>query len=233
MHAGGWWLQLELWLIQPHAFSIEMKRGSVMARKRVGNKRARIIAAAAKLFGDKGYHDTTTAEIAESAGVAAGTIYIYFSSKEELLVAVFEEFLGRHMEQLREGVEREKTPRDKLMRLLTHGLELMQNNPDSARIFLSQLRQSTKMITTVSKRSSRAYKDIIEKVLTDCARAGACREIDVPAVASMLFGAYQSIVLDWVADGCSYTLTDLAGELSDFVLHGICSADREEEGAAQ
>jgi AcrR family transcriptional regulator len=39
-----------------------------MARKRVGNKRVRIIAAAAKLFGDKGYHDTTTAEIAESAG---------------------------------------------------------------------------------------------------------------------------------------------------------------------
>ena len=87
-------MQLEPWLIQPHAFSIEMKRGSVMARKRVGNKRVRIIAAAAKLFGDRGYHDTTTAEIAESAGVAAGTIYIYFSSKEELLVAVFEEFLG-------------------------------------------------------------------------------------------------------------------------------------------
>ncbi len=204
-----------------------------MARKRVGNKRVRIIAAAAKLFGDKGYHDTTTAEIAESAGVAAGTIYIYFSSKEELLVAVFEEFLGRHMVQLREGVEREKRPRDKLIRLLTLGLELMQNNPDSARIFLSQLRQSTKMVTTVSKRSSRAYKDIIEEVLAECAGAGACRDVNVPAVACMMFGAYQSVVLDWVADGCSYTLTDLAGELSDFVLHGIYFGGHEEDGAAQ
>ena len=204
-----------------------------MARKRVGNKRARIIAAAAKLFGDKGYHDTTTAEIAESAGVAAGTIYIYFSSKEELLVAVFEEFLGRHMKQLREAVERETTPRDKLIRLLTHGLELMQNNPDSARIFLSQLRQSTKMITTVAKRSSRAYKDIIEGVLTECARTGACHQINVPAVASMLFGAYQSVVLDWVANECSYALTDLSGELSEFVLHGICCDDKKKEGAAQ
>ena len=198
-----------------------------MARKRVGNKRERIIAAAAKLFGDKGYHDTTTAEIAESAGVAAGTIYIYFSSKEELLVAVFEEFLGRHMEQLREGVEREKTPEDKLMRLLALGLELMQNNPDSASIFLSQLRQSTKMITTVVKRSSRAYKDIIEDVVAEGSRSGLCREVDVPAAASMMFGAFQSTVLDWVADGCSYTLTDMTGELSKFILHGICCPGHE------
>jgi TetR/AcrR family fatty acid metabolism transcriptional regulator len=193
-----------------------------MARKRVGNKRERIIAAAAKLFGDKGYHDTTTAEIAESAGVAAGTIYIYFSSKEELLVAVFEEFLGRHMQRLREGVERETTPRDKLMRLLTLGLELMQDNPDSARIFLSQLRQSTKMITTVAKRSSRAYKDIIEDILTEGAQTGLCRDVNVPATASMLFGAFQSTVLDWVADGCSYALVDMLDELTEFVLHGVC-----------
>jgi TetR/AcrR family fatty acid metabolism transcriptional regulator len=205
-----------------------------MARKRVGNKRERIIAAAAKLFGNKGYHDTTTAEIAESAGVAAGTIYIYFSSKEELLVAVFEEFLGRHMERLREGVEREKTSRDKLTRLLVLGLELMQNNPDSARIFLSQMRQSTKMITTVVKRSSRAYKDIIEDVLKEGTQTGLCRAgIDVPAAASMLFGAFQSTVLDWVADGCSYTLTDVSGELTKFILIGVCCTHDHDEGAAQ
>jgi AcrR family transcriptional regulator len=195
-----------------------------MARKRVGNKRERIIAAAAKL--DKGYHDTTTAEIAESAGVAAGTIYIYFSSKEELLVAVFEEFLGKHMQRLREGVERETTPKAKMDRLLTLGLELMQDNPDSARIFLSQLRQSTKMITTVAKRSSRAYKDIIEEVLTQGAHSGLCRNVNIPAAASMLFGAFQNTVLDWVADGCSYTLTDMAGELTEFVLHGVCKPER-------
>ena len=193
-----------------------------MARKRVGNKRERIIAAAARLFGEKGYHDTTTAEIAESAGVAAGTIYIYFSSKEELLVAVFEEFLGQHMERLREGVELEPTPKKKLDRLLSLGLKLMQDNPDSARIFLSQLRQSTEMITTVAKRSSRAYKDIIESILVEGIRSGLCREVDVPAVASMLFGAWQTTVLEWVADGCSYTLTDKTEELTNFVLHGVC-----------
>lgn len=192
-----------------------------MARKRVGNKRERIITAAATLFGEKGYHNTTTAEIAESAGVAAGTIYIYFSSKEELLVAVFEEFLGVHMDRLREGVAGEASPEGKLKRLLRLGLELMEQNPDSARIFLSQLRQSTSMIKMVVKRSSRAYKDIIEGILEQGIREGFCRQMNVRSAASMLFGAYQSLVLDWVADDCSYRLADHADELSDFVLNGV------------
>ena len=192
-----------------------------MARKRVGNKRERIISAAAKLFGDKGYHSTTTAEIAETANVAAGTIYIYFSSKEELLVAVFEEFLSAHMDRLRQGVATERGPEKKLRRLLVLGLELMENNPDSARIFLSQLRQSTSMIKTVAKRSSRAYKDIIEEILEDGVREGVCRHMNASMTASMLFGAYQSVVLDWVADDCSYPLAGFADELSNFVLNGI------------
>lgn len=202
-----------------------------MARKRVGNKRERIIAAAARLFGDKGYHDTTTAEIAEAAGVAAGTIYIYFSSKEELLVAVFEEFLGRHMERLREGVARETTPQAKMECLLQLGLELMQANPDSARIFLSQLRQSTDMIKAVTKRSSRVYKDIIEEILEEGVKSGMCRAINVHATATMFFGAFQNTVLDWVADDCSYDLTALTDELSKFVLHGICKERAPEDTA--
>jgi len=198
-----------------------------MARKRVGNKRERIIAAAARFFGEKGYHNTTTAEIAEAAGVAAGTIYIYFSSKEDLLVAVFEEFLERHMARLREGVEREAGPEAKLKRLIELGLELMEQNPDSARIFLSQLRQSTAMIKMVAKRSSRAYRDIIESVLDEGIRAKVFRSMDTRAVASMLFGAFQNLVLDWVADDCSYPLTSLANEATAYILRGAaCPPDQ-------
>ncbi len=200
-----------------------------MARKRVGNKREKIINAAAKFFGEKGYHNTTTSEIAEAAGVAAGTIYIYFNSKEELIVAVFEEFLGRHMERLRVGVESVDGPIARIRRLMTLGLELMESNPESARIFLSQLRQSTTMIKTVAKRSSRAYKDIIEAVLTEGMTKGVFRPMDTEHVASMLFGAYQMTVLDWVARDCSYSLTAKSKELADFVLIGLaCELPKED-----
>ncbi len=97
----------------------------------------------------------------------------------------------------------------------------MESNPESAKIFLSQLRQSTTMIKTVAKRSSRAYKDIIEAVLTDGVAKGVFREMNTTHVASMLFGAYQMTVLEWVASDCTYPLGEKAKELSDFVLVGL------------
>jgi len=202
-----------------------------MARKRVGNKRERIISAAARFFGEKGYHNTTTSEIAAAAGVAAGTIYIYFSSKEELLVAVFEEFLGTHMQQLRDGVEEAGGPRMKLRTLIELGLQLMERNPDSARIFLSQLRQSPMMIKMVAKRSSRAYKDIIESVLMEGMREGVFREVNPRSAASMVFGVFQMTVLDWVADDCAYSLTASSDEVSTFILTGIERAGVSEKAA--
>ncbi len=203
-----------------------------MARKRVGNKREKIIAAAAKFFGEKGYHNTTTAEVAEAAGVAAGAIYIYFSSKEDLLVAVFEEFLEKHMMRLREGVDKEVGPEAKLRRLIVLGLALMEENPDSARIFLSQLRQSTTMIKMVAKRSSRAYRSIIESVLDEGIRTGIFRSMDTHAVAAMVFGAFQNLVLDWVADDCSYRLTGLADEATTYILRGAACPQQPGDSAA-
>jgi TetR/AcrR family transcriptional regulator, fatty acid metabolism regulator protein len=203
-----------------------------MARKRVGNKREKIIAAAAKFFGEKGYHNTTTAEVAEAAGVAAGTIYIYFSSKEDLLVAVFEEFLEKHMLRLREGVDKEVGPEARLRRLIVLGLALMEENPDSARIFLSQLRQSTTMIKMVAKRSSRAYRGIIESILDEGIRAGLFRPMDTHAVAAMVFGAFQNLVLDWVADDCSYRLTGLAEEATTYILRGAACPEQLGDSAA-
>lgn len=197
-----------------------------MARKRVGNKRERIIQAAAKFFGDKGYHNTTTAEIAEAAGVAAGTIYIYFSSKEELVVAVFEEFLGRNMNRLQEGVAAEATPEGKIRKLMSLGFRLMEENPDSARIFLSQLRQSTTMIKMVAKQSSRAYRDIIEAILKEGVEKGVFRPMDTGATASMLFGAYQNVVLDWVADDCSFPLAEMSNAAAEFILRGVMANAR-------
>lgn len=192
-----------------------------MARKRVGNKRERIIAAAGRLFGERGYHNTTTAEIAEAAGVAAGTIYIYFSSKEELLVAVFEEFLSEHMDRVRSAVSAEHNPVAKIRTLLRHGFELMEDNPESAKIFLSQLRQSTDMIKMVAKRSSRAYLDIIEGIVAEGVRNGVCRDVDVHIASTMIFGCFQMVVYDWVASDGTYSLVGKADEVAQFVLEGV------------
>lgn len=60
------------------------------AHKTRGDKRTQLVEAACAVFAEKGYASTRVADIAKRAGVGKGTVYEYFSSKEELLFAVFE-----------------------------------------------------------------------------------------------------------------------------------------------
>jgi hypothetical protein len=72
-----------------------------MARKRSDDKRRRILQAAVKVFARKGYFAARVAEIAQRAGVADGTIYLYFRGKEDILVSLFDELMAEHVERAR------------------------------------------------------------------------------------------------------------------------------------
>ena len=86
-----------------------------MARRRGDDKRRRILQAAVKVFARKGYFAARVAEIARRADVADGTIYLYFKSKEALLVALFDEVIGLGQ---REGSLRAELPRKLVVKAL-------------------------------------------------------------------------------------------------------------------
>ncbi len=68
-----------------------MSKGEERRLRRSEERRGAILAAAAEVFAAKGYHTATTREIAEAADLAEGTIFNYFPSKRDLLVAIFEQ----------------------------------------------------------------------------------------------------------------------------------------------
>src|SRR5882757_6005630 len=68
---------------------------SKAAARRSGDKRERILQAAVKVFARSGFHATRVSEVAKAAGVADGTIYLYFDSKESLLVSLFEDRVSK------------------------------------------------------------------------------------------------------------------------------------------
>src|SRR5438034_6569134 len=71
-----------------------MRIHSVSDQERVDRRRAQILEAASRVFARKGFHRTTVREVAREAGIADGTIYLYFASKQELLLALLGQ-LGR------------------------------------------------------------------------------------------------------------------------------------------
>src|SRR5579859_3863643 len=94
--------------------SLSSRRGRARPDSGRGDKRERILDAAVRVFASKGFHATRVSEVAKAAGVADGTIYLYFKSKDELLVSLFEDRLERLLAFLRTALPQEPTASAKL-----------------------------------------------------------------------------------------------------------------------
>src|SRR2546430_12316187 len=84
-----------------------------------GPKRDAILRAAIDVFAERGYFNARVADVARAAGVAAGTVYLYFKSKDDLLVSIFERSMRESLTAGREAVADLSDPRERLDRKST------------------------------------------------------------------------------------------------------------------
>src|SRR5690349_23921911 len=112
---------------------------------RAGNdKRERILEAAERVFADHGFFNAKVSEIARHAGVADGTIYLYFKSKDDLLISLFETRMERVCGDLVAAVALVRGAEAKLDAFIRTYLEMVQRNPKVAEVLTIELRQSSK-----------------------------------------------------------------------------------------
>jgi AcrR family transcriptional regulator len=86
-------------------------------KEQVKDKRTAIREAALKLFTERGFQGTSTAQISKEAGVATGTLFNYFSTKEDLINGLYFEVKGELSRSMGKGIEIESTFQDKLKKL--------------------------------------------------------------------------------------------------------------------
>src|SRR5215467_2574281 len=109
------------------------------------DKRERILAAAERVFAKNGFFAARVSEIAKDAGVADGTIYLYFKSKDDLLISLFESRMKQVIEML-ERVTDGKPPVEALHAFIRAYLELIHDEPEAAEVLTIELRQSSKFM---------------------------------------------------------------------------------------
>ena len=97
-------------------------------------KRSQIMEAAVRLFAEEGFDATSMQDIAREAGVAKGTMYLYFPSKDELIAQVYRHCYRMDVEACRAGLEQEKTALDKLCRRLDNIMDFALSHPLESRI---------------------------------------------------------------------------------------------------
>ncbi len=114
--------------------------------KRKGEKYEVLLDAAVKSFAQTGYHGTRVADIAHEAGVADGTVYIYFENKEDILISLFQDLMQRFVEDLSSELTLCQNANEKLARIISYHLTTLANRPDQARVTQIELRQIDKTI---------------------------------------------------------------------------------------
>jgi len=189
-----------------------------------GDKRDRILAAATQVFARHGFFGAQVADIARQAGVAAGTVYLYFQSKDDLLVSIFERTMAGAIAEGRQALSTLADPEERLRRIAHLHLARLGADRDLAVVFQVELRQTTKFMARFSATGLREYLGIIRDVVTDGQKQGRFRRQPSPTlVAKMLFGALDEMATNWVLSERTYDLASDADAVVDLFLTALAA----------
>jgi TetR/AcrR family fatty acid metabolism transcriptional regulator len=192
------------------------------------DKYQRILDAAIEVIADRGFFHSRVAAIAERAGVADGTVYLYFKNKDELLMAAIDSAFHRFLARARAALVDMPDAREKLRRIAFLHLEAMGSNRNLAVVFQTELRHSAKFLSQFSHKLLVEYFDLIKSVLREGQETRLFREeISVTIAAHCFFGALDEIVTTWVLSDWDrdreYQLSSLADTVVDIVMRGIAA----------
>jgi TetR/AcrR family fatty acid metabolism transcriptional regulator len=193
------------------------------ARGASSEKRARILESAERVFASKGFFGSKVADIAADAGVADGTIYLYFRSKDDLLISVFEEQMAKVNEALQAAIRGGKDAVEKLRGLIRTWVGLVEAHPRATEVITLELRQSAKFMKEYSNPRFADFLKIIASVIDEGQKAGLLRaDVPAPVAARGLFGLMDELALMWVtARGETLDISKLSDWVSGILLDGI------------
>src|SRR5689334_5274291 len=191
-------------------------------RPPAGDKREAILRAAIKVFANSGYFNSKVADIAREAGVADGTVYLYFKSKEDILHSIFDRSVEEALSAARQQIERVSDPKEKLRRIALLHLERLGADRDLAVVFQVELRGSTKFMEEFSAAGFAEYLMLIRSTFEEGQRAGVFRrDLNAKVVAKILFGALDEMATNWILSKRRYKLAPMADQVLDIFLNGV------------
>ncbi len=193
-----------------------------MSSTRKAAKRERILDAAVLEIARHGYYGTTVSTIARRAGVADGTIYLYFKNKEDVLVSIFERAMQRFIGEAQRIVDDGGGAEEKLRKIVTLHLSLLGENRDLAVIFQVEFRHTVHVLELLSRSRIRDYLALIARVVQQGKDEGVFRpEADALLAAKVIFGVLDEMGTDWVLSRKNTRLGSRADPVSDLLLGGV------------
>lgn len=186
------------------------------------SKRERILRAAVDVFAGYGYFNAKVAQIAKAAGVADGTIYLYFDGKEDLLVTIFREYTRNYLRALEQQLANVNRAEERLKITVRHHLETLGRDRALAVVCQVELRHSLKFMSLFSQQEVADYLNVIRKIVEHGQEEGSFRRnVHPQLVAKSVFGVLDEMVTSWILSEKEYDLAASAEPVADLILTGL------------
>ena len=188
-----------------------------------GEKYYRILDAAQKVFAENGFHSSKVSQIAKEAGIADGTIYLYFKNKDDILILLFEERMTMIIGMIEEAISATDDVAEKIRAFIKVHFKLIREQPDLMGIITLELRQSTKFMKDYKNEQFMRYLQLMGDILRNGKDAGLIRPNVSPGLMKRaLFGMMDELGLFFIlSDRPKYELEEAFRELSEFFIRGI------------
>jgi TetR/AcrR family transcriptional regulator, fatty acid metabolism regulator protein len=190
--------------------------------KRDRPKYRQIIDAAVIVIAENGYHQAQVSKIAKEAGVADGTIYLYFKNKEDILISVFREKMAIFITNLQEVLDKDLDTSERLLKMIANHFRVLHEDRHLAIVTQLELRQSGKKLRLRINEVLKDYLDLLDVILVEGIKNGELSStLDVRLGRQMVFGTIDETITSWVMNDQKYDLMKLSPEVHRLLLNGM------------
>jgi TetR/AcrR family fatty acid metabolism transcriptional regulator len=185
-----------------------------------------ILEAAIKVFARQGFYQSTVAQIAREAGVADGTIYLYFKNKDDILVQFFNYRTKQVFDRFRAAVNRADNSLDKMRNLIRRHLMEFQRDRNMAVVYQVETHQNSRLAEDQIREMAQMYQDLVSEIIEAGQEEGSIRrDLYVGLVKRFILGAVDEVINTWLHSDKNYDLVSMADPLVDLFVRGIGTSD--------
>jgi TetR/AcrR family transcriptional regulator, fatty acid metabolism regulator protein len=197
-------------------------RRRIKIRTKSNDKYHRILEAAIRVFAEQGFYESTIAQIAREAGVADGTIYLYFKNKDDILVQFFEFKTKQVFDRFQKIVAKSDNAKEKLTKLIQRHLGEFERDRYMAMVYQSETRRNSPLVKEQIKQMSKMYLDLVVEIVEQGQKEGYFRkDMYLGLVKRYILGAVEEVINTWIRSGGKYDLVAMADPLVDLLIRGI------------
>jgi TetR/AcrR family transcriptional regulator, fatty acid metabolism regulator protein len=192
-------------------------------RRREGNKEKAILEAALKIFAQRGYHGAKISAIAKQAGIATGSIYLYFNNKEAIVLTIFDRLWIELTNSLRTIVQQSDIdPMLKLDAVIDKFFDHFITNPSLAAVFVNEQHHLMKSKRGNITKQYNDFFDLAEEIIREGVQKKVFNpDIDIKLFRYFIIGGLRSILLLWSQQAQSLQLQHVRKNIKFFIKHGL------------